>query len=299
MNQIDAMRIFVRVAELSSFTAAAEQLDLPKATVSGAVQQLERQLDARLLNRTTRRVKLTLDGQAAMERCLDLLSDLDDLRTMFQRTPAALTGRLRVDMPTGLAKNLMPRIPEFLERHPGITLELNTTDRRVDLIREGFDCVVRVGALQDLTLVARLLGHLRMVNCVSPAYVARFGVPDSIAALTEHRLVHYVTTPSTFEYVDAAGQVQEVPMQGVLTVNESEAYRAACRAGLGIIQLPEHGAREELASGTLVEILPAHRAAPMPVNLLYASRRHLSRRLRAFIDWIAESSSLFVSTVAS
>lgn len=293
------MRIFVRVAELTSFTAAADQLDLPRASVSGAVQQLERQLDVRLLNRTTRRVRLTPDGQAVLERCLDLLSDFDELQTMFQRMPAALTGRLRVDMPTGLAKNLMPRIPEFLEQHPGITLELSSTDRRVDLIREGFDCVVRVGTLQDSTLVARPLGHLRMVNCVSPAYAARFGVPEAIAGLAEHRLVHYGSTPSTFEYLDAAGIVQEVPMKGVLTVNESEAYRAACRAGLGIIQVPEHGVREELANGTLIEVLPGHRAAPMPVNLLYASRRHLSRRLRAFIEWVGKAVGPLVSNPSS
>jgi len=289
------MRIFVRVAELASFTAAADQLGLPRASVSGAVQQLERQLDVRLLNRTTRRVQVTPDGQAVLERCLDLLSDLDELQTMFQRTPAALTGRLRVDMPTGLAKNLMPRIPEFLERHPGITLELNTTDRRVDLIRDGFDCVVRVGKLQDSTLVARPLGHLWMVNCVSPAYTARFGVPGSIASLAGHRLVHYGNTPSTFEYLDTAGVVQEVPMKSVLTVNESEAYRAACRAGLGIIQVPEHGVREELHNGALIEVLPRHRAAPMPVNLLYASRRHMSRRLRAFIDWLGDAAGPLVS----
>lgn len=295
MDQLDAMRVFVRVAELASFTAAAEELGLPKASVSGAVQQLERQLDARLLQRTTRRVQLTQDGHAVLERCKDLLSDVDELAAMFQRTPAALTGRLRVDMSTGLAKNLMPRIPEFLARHPGITLELSSTDRRVDLIREGFDCVVRVGALQDSSLVARPLGQLRMVNCVSPAYAARFGVPVRLEDLAGHRLVHYGRTPSAFEALDAQGAVHELPMQGVLTVNESEAYRAACLAGLGIIQVPESGVRAELASGVLLEVLPEARAAPMPVHLLYPSRRHLSRRLRAFIDWLSEAIRPLVS----
>ncbi len=295
MDQIDTLRVFVRVAELASFTAAADQLGLPKASVSGAIQQLERQLDVRLLHRTTRRVQLTQDGQALLERCIDLLTDLDEMRTMFQRTPAALTGRLRVDMSTGLAKNLMPALPAFLERHPGITLELSSTDRRVDLVREGFDCVVRVGALQDSSLVARPLGKLRLVNCVSPAYVARHGMPQRIEDLAQHRLVHYGSTPASFEFVDAEGTLREVPMQGVLTVNESEAYRAACLAGLGVIQVPEAGVRGELANGTLLEVLPTHRAPPMPVNLLYPSRRHVSRRLMAFIDWVTDAVQPFVA----
>lgn len=298
MDQLDAMRIFVRVADLASFTAAADQLGLPKASVSGAVQQLERQLDVRLLHRTTRRVQLTPDGETALERCKDLLSDADELAALFQRTPAALTGRLRVDMSTGLAKNLMPRLPEFLAQHPGITLELSSTDRRVDLVREGFDCVVRVGTLQDSSLVARPLGHLRMVNCVSPAYVERFGVPLRPEDLARHRLVHYGSTPSSFEVRDALGAVQQVPMRGVLAVNESQAYRAACLAGLGIIQVPESGVRGDLDSGALLEVLSAHRAAPMPVNLLYPSRRHVSRRLRAFMDWLDEAIRPLVSDVA-
>ena len=173
MDQLDAMRIFLRVAELASFTQAATSLGLPKASVSGAVQRLETQLGVRLLQRTTRRVQLTQDGQAYYERSRDLLADMEELHGMFSRDATRLTGRLRVDMPASLARlGLLPRLPEFLAQHPGLALELGCSDRRVDLVREGFDCVIRVGALADSSLVARPLGLLRQINCASPAYAA-------------------------------------------------------------------------------------------------------------------------------
>ncbi|HEU0307017.1 MAG TPA: LysR family transcriptional regulator [Lysobacter sp.] len=292
MDQLDTMRIFSRVAELGSFTEAGSRLGLPKASVSGAVQRLERQLNVRLLQRTTRRVQMTPEGQAFYERCRDLLADVDEMQAMFQQHGAELTGRLRVDMPTGLAKNLMPRIPEFLRAHPALEIELSSTDRRVDLMREGFDCVIRVGALQDSSLIARPLGYFRMVNCVSPGYLAQYGEP-TFDTLPQHRLVHYVPIlggrSSGFEYVDtASGETRFMTMPGALTVNESEAYRAACLAGLGIIQVPVPGVRDELARGTLVEVLREHRAESMPVNLLYVNRSHLPRRVRVFMDWVGE-----------
>jgi DNA-binding transcriptional LysR family regulator len=293
VNQIEAMQIFRRVAELASFTQAADSLGLPKASISTAVQQLEALLGTRLLHRTTRRVQMTQDGQTFYERSTDLLADFDELRTLFQHSPSALNGRLRVDMPSGVAKHIVvPRLPEFLRTHPGLEVELSSTDRRVDLVREGFDCVVRVGALVDSSLVARALGSYRVINAVSHGYIAEHGVPQSIDDLHAHRLVHYVPNlgarSSGFEYVDEGGTERFIAMTGALTVNNSDAYLAACLAGLGIIQAPDVGLRVHLQSGELVEVLPRHRAAPMPVSLLFAHRRHLPRRVQAYMNWMGE-----------
>ncbi|HEV7778264.1 MAG TPA: LysR family transcriptional regulator [Luteibacter sp.] len=291
MNQLEAMHIYVRVAELASFTRAADSLGIPKASASTAVQQLESQLGTRLLHRTTRRVQMTQDGQAYYERSKDLLSDMDELQSMFQQGGQSLRGRLRVDMPSGLARNLvMHRLPEFLDAHPRIELELSSTDRRVDLVREGFDCVVRVGSLGDSNLIARPLGHLRVINCASPGYVLRYGMPRTLADLANHRMIHYVSTLGSksdgFEYPDGDGYAN-LPMPGALTVNNVEAYEAACLAGLGIIQAPESGMRGYLAEGSVVEVLPQCRAEPMPLSLLYANRRNLPKRVQEFMAWMA------------
>jgi DNA-binding transcriptional LysR family regulator len=291
MNPLDAMQTFIRVAELSSFTQAAHSLGVPRASATTAVQRLEGQLGTRLLHRTTRRVQLTQDGQAFYERCKDLLSDLDELQSMFQPGADALLGRLRVDMPLGAARNvIVPRLPEFLRRHPGVELELSSTDRRVDPVREGFDCVLRVGPLAESSLVARPLGAYRMVNCASPAYLADHGTPRSLDDLPGHRLVHYVPVlggrSPGFEHVDDGGRSHFVPMAGALTVNNSDAYVAACLAGIGIIQVPEPAMRGLIEGGHLVDVLPHHRPAPMPVNLLYANRRHLPKRVLEFMNWV-------------
>jgi len=290
MDRLDHLRSFLRVAELGSFTAAAEQLGLPKASVSLAVQRLEAEVGVQLLHRTTRRVRLTADGAQFQQRARDLLDDMEDLQGMFRRD-TQLKGRLRVDMSSGLARQLViPHLPDFLARHPGLEIELSGTDRRVDLVREGFDCVVRVGPLDDNTLVARPLGVMHIVNCASPAYLAARGMPYALEDLAHHSLVHYVGTLGQrspgFEYHDGQAY-RSVPMRGAITVNSGEAYSAAALAGLGIIQVPRLGARVALAAGTLVEVLPACVAEPMPVTLLYAQRRHLPRRVAAFMDWMA------------
>lgn len=291
MDLLVATRTFLCVAELASFTQAAERLGLPKASVSGAVRQLEAHLGTRLLHRTTRRVQLTQDGQAYYERAQDLLADVEELQSMFQLGEAAYTGRLRVDMPLGIARHfVIPRLPEFLAAHPGLAVELSSTDRRVDLVREGFDCVVRVGTLADSSLVARPLGRLRVLTVASPAYLARHGTPRSPQELDGHRLVGYATVlgakPEEFEYADADGTLRTMPLPCSVVVNNSESYNAACLAGLGLIQAPDTGLRAALARGDLVEVLPGYRAAPMPVSLVYAHRRHLPKRVQAFMRWV-------------
>jgi len=286
------LRIFAKVAEQASFTRAAEQLGLPKGRVSACVQTLEAQLGTRLLQRTTRTVRVTPDGELFLERCQALLADADELQTLFQHSPSTLRGRLRVDLPNMLARNVViPKLPAFLAAHPLLEIELSATDRRVDLVHEGFDCVVRVGSLADSGLVARPVGSMKQINVASPAYLQRHGTPRTLADLQHHQLIHYTPTlgmPSPgWEFQDG-GRACNQPMGGVMTINNTEAYQAACLAGLGLIQVPELGVRALIAQGALTEVLPQWVAAPLPVALVYPHRRNLTKRVQAMMDWLTE-----------
>ncbi|MGE3725905.1 MAG: LysR family transcriptional regulator [Candidatus Sericytochromatia bacterium] len=290
MDRIEAMKIFVSVAELKSFTQAAERRHQPKATVSMAVQELERLLGVKLLHRTTRRVTLSPEGQSYYERCLDLLADLDESESMFRSQATEIKGKIRVDMTVALARNLViPALPDFFERHPQVELELSSTDRRVDLIREGIDCVIRAGKSNEPGLISHELGQMKMLNCASPAYLAQFGTPRSLEELSQHHLIFYSMflggKPEGFEYFDGT-TYREKSMKGVLTVNNTVAYEAACLAGLGIVQCPLAGVKPHLDHGHLVEILPDFRAEPMPLKLVYPYRRRQAKRLRVFVEWL-------------
>ncbi|MFQ6593931.1 MULTISPECIES: LysR family transcriptional regulator [Pseudomonas] len=291
MNKLELLRTFVRVTELSSFTQAGDSLGLPRSTVSEHVQALEELLGARLLQRTTRKVQATQDGRVLYERSKDLLAHMEELEGLFRQDETQLAGRIRVDLPNVLARDmLLPHLPAFLERHPLIEMEISSTDRQVDLIAEGFDCVLRVGAQPDQTVVARRVCSMPMVNCVSPAYLQRYGMPTTLADLAEHQLVHYVrplgARSAGFEY-QQGHKVERVAMAGRVTVNSTDAYQAACLGGFGIIQMPRLGIEELLASGELVAVLPDYPAPPLDVSLLYAGQRHLPLRVRVFMDWLA------------
>lgn len=291
MLKPELLRTFVRVTELSSFTQAGEQLGLPRSTVSEQVLALEEQLGTRLLQRTTRRVQATQDGLVFYERSKELLAQLDELHGLFRQAGAQLAGRLRVDMPTVLARKVvLPHLGEFTARHPQLELEVSSTDRRVDLVREGFDCVLRVGAAAEPSLLARRLGSFVQVNLASPDYLRRHGTPQTLEDLAGHRLVHYVSVlgapPAGFEYRHGE-QTYRLALPGSVTVNNAEAYSAACLGGLGIIQAPRHGVLEYLADGRLVEVLPQFRAPSLPVQLLYAHRR-LPQRVRVFMEWLEQ-----------
>ncbi|AZF22952.1 LysR family transcriptional regulator YhjC [Pseudomonas sp. R1-43-08] len=291
MNKLELLRTFVRVTELSSFTQAGESLGLPRSTVSEQVRALEELLGARLLQRTTRRVQATQDGRVLYERSKDLLAHMEELEGLFRQDETQLAGSIRVDMPNAMARTLIvPNLPPFMERHPLIDMQISSSDRQVDLIAEGFDCVVRVGAQPDQSVVARRVCSLPMVNCVSAAYVQRYGRPETLADLEHHQLVHYVrplgARSAGFEYVQG-GKVQRLPMAGRVTVNSTDAYQAACLGGFGIIQVPRLGICELLGSGELVAVLPDYPAPPLDVSLLYAGQRHLPLRVRVFMEWLA------------
>ncbi|AID26244.1 LysR family transcriptional regulator [Salmonella bongori CFSAN000509] len=293
MDKIYAMKLFIRVAERESFSRAAEEAGLPTGSISRQIQALENQLGIRLLHRTTRRVQLTQDGMIYYERAKDLLSNLDELESFFQPDPASISGKIRVDIPSGLANSLiMPRLPTFLHHYPGIALELCSGDRQIDVLREDFDCVVRTGPLHAPGILTRPLGNLTMVNCASPQYLERFGYPESLNDLTSHAMVHYSLTPGVSSpgfALDTVHGMQWVKTGGMLTVNSTETWYSACLAGLGIIQTPRVTVREALRAGMLVEILPQYRASPLPVTLLYPHRRNLSRRVHLFMTWLTEA----------
>ncbi len=287
---LDAVRAFSKVAELSSFTRAASQLGLSKSRVSLLVAALESHLGSRLLQRSTRTVQLTSEGESFVPRAERLLQDAEALSTMFE-APSTVRGRLRVDLPVTLARDrVIPRLPEFFAAHPLLEVQLSTTDRRVDLLREGFDCVLRVGALDDSALVVRRLGAMSMMNCASAGYVAKYGVPTTLEQLDEHFVVHYSSKlgadAPAFEYRDGA-RYRDKPMRAMVTVNNVDAYHAACVAGLGIIQVPRSSMGAALAAGTMVEILPQHASAPLPVSLVHGYARAVPQRVRVFMSWLA------------
>ncbi|MBB6487783.1 LysR family transcriptional regulator [Rhizobium lusitanum] len=296
MQNLEPILIFVRVAEMGSFTRAADSLGIQKGRASTAVRTLESDVGVRLLHRTTRSVQLTEDGRAFHARARDLLADVDDLHSMFAGDRVALRGRLRVDLPTELARTtIVPALPGFMTTYPELELEVSSTDRQVDLVQEGFDCVLRLGPIGDEALIARPLGRLRMVNAASPAYLKRFGIPHSLEDLQRqgHRTIHYIRTlgskPHGWEYPDHDnGQYATLPLPGALRVNSVQTYEAAGLAGMGLIQVALSGVRRHLESGALVEILPDFCPEPLNVSLVVAHRHNLSRRVRVFMSWIDE-----------
>jgi DNA-binding transcriptional LysR family regulator len=292
MQNLEPILIFVTVAEMGSFTHAADSLGIQKGRASTAVRKLEEDVGVRLLHRTTRMVQMTDDGRAFHARARDLLADVDDLHSMFAGNLVALRGRLRVDLPTEVARTtIVPALPDFMATHPELEMEISTTDRQVDLVQEGFDCVLRLGPIGDETLIARPLGKLRMVNAASSAYLARYGVPRSLEDLQQqkHRAVHFSTMLGTRPYgweYPAGDSYATLQLPGALHVNSAQTYEAAALAGLGLIQAPFMGIGRYLESGALVEVMPAFHRRSLSVSLVVAHRRNLSRRVRAFMKWI-------------
>lgn len=292
MDQLKTMQVFLAVADSKSFTQAAEQLDLPRPSVTNAVQAIEQQLGVRLLQRTTRKVSLTVEGQLYLERCRALLNDLEDINALFLSSGRKPSGTIRVDLPERIARlNVIPALPDFFARYPDIKIRVGANDRLADLVGEGIDCAVRSGTLRDSTLIARPLGAMEQVNLASPGYLAAHGTPQSLEDLREHWAVNYFSSQTgrdlPWEYV-VDGEVRTLSLRSRVSVGSSEAYLGACLAGIGLVQVPRPGIEHLLASGELVEVLPEWRPAPMPVSIIYSHNRHLSPRVRVFVDWLAE-----------
>jgi DNA-binding transcriptional LysR family regulator len=290
MDRIDAMRLFTRVVEQRSFTQAAQDLSLPRSTVTDAIKQLEARLSVRLLQRTTRHVSPTLDGEAYYQRCLAILADIEDAEMAF--AGARPRGLLRVEVHGTLARHfLLPALPDFLAQYPDIELYMSEGDRLVDALREGIDCVVRVGKLRDSDMVARRLGELKEITCAAPAYLQRFGTPHSLEDLQGHRMVGFRSSATgalvPLEF-NVNGQPLTLALPATVSVSAAESLVAAARMGLGIIQVPHYHLHDDLAAGKLVPLLPQFPSTPMPVSLLYPHSRQLSARVRIFIDWFSK-----------
>jgi DNA-binding transcriptional LysR family regulator len=294
MDRYEAMRVFTRIVERQSFTRAAEDLSLPRSTVTEAVKQLETRLRVRLLQRTTRHVSPTLDGEAYYKRCLILLADLEDAEAGFR--DAKPRGLLRVDVHGTLARHfVMPGLPAFIAEYPDLQLYLSEGDRLVDLVREGVDCVLRVGEPQDTAMVGRRIAVLEEVTLASPEYLSRCGTPGSPGDLGGHAMVGFVSSVTgaiiPLEFT-LDGALRRVTLPATVSVAGAETYVAAAKLGLGLIQVPRYHVVQHLALGELVAVLEDYRPPPSPVTLLYPRSRQLSPRLRVFVDWLTREFQL-------
>jgi LysR family transcriptional regulator for bpeEF and oprC len=292
MDRFDTMRAFARVVELSSFTKAANSLNIPKATLSAQVAGLEKRLNVKLLNRTTRHVSVTTNGQAYYERVVRLLTDLEETESAVSQSRQSYKGRLRVDVSATIARQIiMPALNDFLRRYPEIVLELGCTDRTVDLLEEGVDCAIRGGMPIDESLVAKKLIETARITCASPQYLEQHGTPQTLEELAQHAVVNF-QSPRTGKVVpfkfDVAGQMQE--LQGVrkLAANDIDACVNAALAHIGIVQLPYFAVRCHVENQKLIRILTEYPSEISPIYVVYLQNRHLSANVRVFVDWVVE-----------
>lgn len=293
MDQIQAMRIFVRVVEAGTFTRAADSLGLPKGTVTKQIQALESRLHVKLLNRTTRRVTVTPDGAAYFERTARLLNDFDEIEASMTNAQANPSGRLRIDVGTSTARMLiLPALDSFCDRYPEIQVDLGVSDRPVDLISDNVDCVIRAGELTDQSLVARRIGTLGFVTVASPAYLKRYGTPQHPLDIEKrHHVVSFFAggTRRVYPHEFNKGEEHiELSAPYRVAVNESNAHLGAVLGGFGISQCITFMADPHIESGELVEILPDWTRDPLPVHVVYPPNRHLSAKVRVFVDWAAD-----------
>ncbi|MFS2095484.1 LysR family transcriptional regulator [Pseudomonas sp. Pseusp11] len=292
MDRLNAMRVFTRIVELGGFAKAADSLQLPRASVTILIKQLEAHLGVQLLQRTTRQISLTLDGAAYYPRCVRLLADLEETEAVFSAARHNPKGLLRVDMPAGVGRLIViPALPQFTARYPLIELEIGLNDRPVDLIREGVDCVLRGGSALDDSLVARPLATLDQVTCASPEYLQRCGTPQCLEDLKGHQMVEYFSNSTGKRYglefvVD--DQLRSIDLPRHVSVNSSDGYLAACEAGYGLVQAPYYHVAHQLKEGRLIEVLRNVPPPGMPLTALYPPHRQLSRRVRVFVDWMVE-----------
>lgn len=288
MDRLQQFFIFTEVAKRQSFSEVAHRLDLPRSTVTSAIQQLETHYGVRLFHRTTRKVSLTQDGQRILPECQNLLFDYEQLEQLIQMQKQHYRGTLKISMPSRIVHQvIIPELSDFYHRYPDIHLQLNSSDDMTDLIEKGIDCVVRVGELDSSSLIARLIGHLVMVNCASPHYLEQYGTPEQLEDLSRHKLINYAGAVGEKQgvFVYSGGTVM---MDSALSVNNTEAYSAAACAGLGIIQVPYYDVQDKIEQGILVEVLSAYSAASLPLNILYPNRSYIPKRLEVFMSWVGE-----------
>lgn len=291
MDRLTALQLFTRIVDLGSFSRAAEVMGMPRATATHAIKELETRLGARLLERTTRQVRPTLDGQAFHRRCVQVLAELDDAESSLRHVATSPRGVLRLDMHGSQATRVvLPRIAEFRVLYPDIELIVSSGDRMIDLVAEGVDCVVRGGQPRDSSLVARRLANMPQVVCASPAYIARFGRPEHPDELARHQAVRFLSSNGAGEFpieLYVGETLKSFTPGGWMAVTDAEHYRICAMQGCGLIQSPRYHVEAELGTGRLVELLQGWRSPELPVSALYPQHRQLSARVRVFVDWVA------------
>lgn len=292
MDRLLAIRVFARVVEAGTFSKAAASLNVPKPTVTKLVQGLEAHLQTKLLNRTTRSVSVTADGAAYYERVVRLLNELDEIEAGVGNARVNPRGRLRVEVSAAIANSIiLPSLPGFLARYPDIQLELGIGDRPADLIGDNVDCAIRVGALADSSLVARRIGELEWITCAAPPYLDRRGTPGHPAELeAAHSAICYANADGRTAALRFArdGELIEPRVRAAITLNDAHACVVAAVAGLGILQTLRLMAQPHIDSGALLPLLAEWPTEPHPLYAVYPQNRHLSAKLRVFVNWTAE-----------
>lgn len=291
MDQLSAMRVFLRVVEMGSFTRAAGALGMPKATVSNLIHNLETHLQTKLLNRTTRRVMVTTDGALYYERANQIVGEIDELDGSLSHSRTNPSGRLRVEMSGAFADLLViPELKDFHEKYPDISIDLGVGDRTVDYLAENVDCALRGGAPGSSSLIARRVGDMDLLPCAAPSYIEAFGAPQHPSELEgNHHLVNYFfaqtnrIVPFVFERGD-----EKIEANGryIVSINDARSYFTAALSGLGVAPLAHFMARDAIADGRLVPVLPGWRIEPIPLYIVYPPNRHLSNKVRVFVDWL-------------
>jgi LysR family transcriptional regulator, regulator for bpeEF and oprC len=286
------MQVFARVVETGGITRAADSLQMPKATATTLIQQLEAALGVKLLNRTTRRVSMTADGSAYYPRCVAILEEVRETEESLAQRHASPQGRLRVEVPTLIARLvIVPALPAFFARYPDIELLLGVSERRTDLVEEGIDCAVWSGELEDSTLIARRVGQLYFGTCAAPSYLAAHNPPHHPDELKQHRCINHFSprTGKTFEWTFAKNGVRvHTSLGGSIALDDENSYVAAAEAGLGVAQIPAFVLKDAMEHGSLELLLGDWFAEPAPLNVVYPENRHLSGKIRVFVDWVAD-----------
>jgi DNA-binding transcriptional LysR family regulator len=290
MDKFDSMRLLVRVVERQSFSAAASDLGIPRSTATTAIKQFEEQIGVRLLQRTTRHVAPTLEGEIYYQRCKAILAEIEDAEAALAGDE--VRGLLRIEVHGPMARTfILPELPAFLARHPALTLYIGEGDRFVDVVREGYDCVIRGGEVADSDLIVRRLGLAQERTFASPAYLERHGTPRTPDDLEGHEMIGFASSRTgqvlPLEFM-VANEVRTFTLPHRITVTNSDTYAELARLGFGLMQAPRHRYAEDLANGTLVEVLPDYPSTTMPISVLYPKSRQLSPRVRVFMDWLVE-----------
>ena len=292
MDLFHAMRVFNTVVETNSFSLAADRLGLPRATVTTTIQSLEKHLQTRLLNRTTRKISLTADGAVYYDRSIQILADVEDVESNFHDSVRGPRGKLRIDITPSLGRLiLIPMLCEFKYKFPDLELVIGMNDRPVDLVQEAVDCVIRIGQLKDSSLVARRIGIAHFVTVASDRYFEEFGVPERIEDLSKHQVVHFFNS-RTGRNIDwnfvVNEEIQSVAVNGKVSVNDTNAYIDLALQGFGLIQCPYYMVAQHIESGALKEVLKQQVPQPLPISVIYLKNRHLSNKVRTFVDWAAQ-----------